>query len=157
MIWHDHNIMGLDQTQHHCFCCLPLSVSKSFKFCHMKAKKKTPNNPKKQKLDCLKPFKNTLKEGFLTSALQPANLRFSRREPCGDIFSWMTNMNRLIGCEEDPQTKRHSLECAGCRGTKGGGGEVSPLCYVKPIEKSVSQEDQISANPQCREAERKHK
>lgn len=119
--------------------------------------KKTLNNPEKQKLDCLKPFKNSSKEGFLTSASQPANLWFSPRDPCGDIFSWMTNMNRLTGCEEDPQTKRHSLECAGCRGTKGGGGEVSPLCCVKPIEKSVSQEDQIPANPQCREAERKHK
>lgn len=156
MVWHDHDFMGLDQTQRHRFCYLPLSVSKSFKLCHMKAKK-TLNNPEKQKLDCLKPFKNSSKEGFLTSASQPANLWFSPRDPWGDIFSWMTNMNRLIGCEEDPQTKRHSLECAGCRGTKGGGGEVSPLCCVKPIEKSVSQEDQIPANPQCREAERKHK
>ncbi|TNN78905.1 hypothetical protein EYF80_010831 [Liparis tanakae] len=40
---------------------------------------------------------------------------------------------------------------------RGGGGEVSPLCCIKPIEKSVSQEDQIPANPQRRETERKHK
>lgn len=73
------------------------------------------------------------------------------------FFSHTTNLNRHTGCEKDPRMNRRLLECAGCRGTKGGGGEVSPLRCIKPIEKLVSQEDQISANPQSQERERKHK
>lgn len=98
------------------------------------------------------------KDTFLTSTLFLPMSTFLWGTPPWHFFSQTTNLNRLTGCEKDSRMNRRLLECAGCGGTKGGGGEVSPLLRcIKPIEKSVSQEDQISANPPSRETQRKHK
>lgn len=121
-----------------------------------KGKRKPQNNPNTN-TGLSQISKELLKWRFYKLNSTSANLYISLRNPAVTFFSLATNPNKLIGCEWDPQTKHRSLECAGCRGTKGGGGEVSPLCCIKPIEKLVSQEDQIPANPQHWETVRKHK